>query len=116
MTGADCLFCKIVERRIPAEIIHEDPAVVIFKDIHPQAPVHYLCVPRRHLSGPADLAQGNTDVTSAVFAAAARAAERAGLTGAGYRLVVNQGRDGGQTVEHLHVHLLGGRSMSWPPG
>lgn len=116
MTGADCLFCKIVERRIPAEIIHEDPAVVVFKDIHPQAPVHYLCVPRRHLSGPNDLVPGNEDVAGVVLATAARVAERAGLAGSGYRLVLNQGRDGGQTVEHLHVHLLGGRPMGWPPG
>ncbi|MCG3175978.1 MAG: Purine nucleoside phosphoramidase [Candidatus Omnitrophica bacterium] len=116
MGDADCLFCGIVERRIPAEIVHEDPAVVAFKDIHPQAPTHLLFVPRTHLSGPGQLTGPQASVAQDLLGAATRTAERFGLDRSGYRLVLNQGRDGGQTVGHLHVHLLGGRPLGWPPG
>lgn len=116
MTGAGCLFCGIIEHRIPAHIVHDESAVVGFKDAHPQAPVHYLLVPRRHVGSLRELESCGEDLSGALIAAAGRIAEREGLDRSGYRLVVNQGRDGGQTVDHLHVHLLGGRSMSWPPG
>jgi len=107
------LFTKIIEREIPAEIVYEDAHVVAFKDIDPQAPVHILIVPRQEIAGVADLPNDGDHLF--LLNAAKKIAEEFGLSG-GYRLVINQGDEGGQSVPHLHVHLLGGRKMTWPPG
>jgi histidine triad (HIT) family protein len=111
----DCLFCKITAGTIPVTRLYEDEQVLAFADIHPQAPVHVLVIPKQHI---ASLAQTTTDDAAMLGHLLAAAAEVARLQGLekGYRVVVNTGANGGQTVEHLHVHLLGGRHMGWPPG
>ena len=107
------LFTKIINREIPADIVYEDEHVVAFRDLNPQAPVHVLIVPRTEIGGVATLpAQGDHQH---LMNAAKLIAEAEGLSG-GYRLVVNQGEDAGQSVDHLHMHLLGGRKLAWPPG
>ena len=107
------LFSKIINREIPADIVYEDEHCVAFKDTNPQAPVHVLIVPRQEITGLASLPEHGDH--EHLLNAAKKIAERTELDG-GYRLVINQGMDAGQTVDHLHVHLLGGRKMSWPPG
>lgn len=107
------LFTKIIQREIPAEIVYEDDHVVAFRDINPQAPVHVLIVPRQEITGIAALPEAGDHLH--LLNAARKIAEQLGLEN-GYRLVINQGADGGQTVDHLHVHLLGGRALAWPPG
>lgn len=107
------LFTKIINREIPATIVYEDEHVVAFRDINPQAPTHVILVPRAEISGVANLPEDGDH--KYLLNAAKKIAEQEGLTG-GYRLVINQGEDGGQTVDHLHVHLLGGRPLTWPPG
>lgn len=107
------LFTKIINGEIPAEIIYQDEHVVAFRDLHPQAPIHVLIVPRAEITGIATLPDHGDH--NHLLNAAKKIAEQEGLT-QGYRLVINQGKDGGQTVDHLHVHLLGGRPMTWPPG
>jgi histidine triad (HIT) family protein len=107
------LFTKIINREIPADIVYEDNHVVAFRDINPQAPVHIVIVPRTEISGVATVPEEG-DHTH-LLNAARRIAEREGLD-SGYRLIINQGADGGQTVDHLHMHLLGGRKLNWPPG
>ncbi len=107
------LFTKIINREIPADIVYEDERVVAFRDIDPKAPVHVLIVPRQEISGLAALPEDGDHL--GILNAAKKIAEREGLTG-GYRLVINQGPDGGQSVDHLHAHLLGGRKLAWPPG
>lgn len=112
-----CLFCKIVDGSIPSTAVYQDEHCYAFADIHPQAPVHILIAPRRHIASMAE-AESN-DADRALFGrllwAAAEIARAKGL-GNGYRVVINTGADGGQTVDHLHIHLLGGRSLAWPPG
>jgi histidine triad (HIT) family protein len=110
-----CLFCKIVDGSIPSTAVYQDDQCYAFADLHPQAPVHILIVPRRHLDSLADANEGDKALLGYLFLAAAEIARTKDLP-KGYRLVVNTGEDGGQTVDHLHVHLLGGRSLSWPPG
>jgi histidine triad (HIT) family protein len=110
-----CLFCKIVEGAIPSTPIYEDALGYAFADIHPQAPVHVLIVPREHIPSIADTDQSKRALLGHLLWAAAEIARDKGLDD-GYRIVVNTGNDGGQTVEHLHLHLLGGRAMHWPPG
>jgi histidine triad (HIT) family protein len=107
------LFTKIINREIPGQIVYEDEHVVAFRDIDPKAPVHVIIVPRQEIPGIASLPDTGDHLY--LLNAAKKIAENEGLTG-GYRLVINQGADGGQTVDHLHVHLLGGRPMTWPPG
>jgi histidine triad (HIT) family protein len=111
---ADCLFCRIAAGEIPADLVFEDESVVVFRDINPKAPIHVLAIPRRHLASVADLTDADGDLLSALFGAMRRVAEEAGL--GGYRIISNVGAESGQSVYHLHFHLLGGRSMSWPPG
>jgi histidine triad (HIT) family protein len=111
----DCLFCRIAAGSIPSKLVHQDDECVAFQDIEPRAPVHVLIVPRRHIPSLAELADGDRDLVGHLQLTAARIARQQGLT-AGYRVVVNCGADGGQTVPHLHVHLLGGREFAWPPG
>jgi histidine triad (HIT) family protein len=111
----DCLFCKIAAGVIPVTRLHDDADTLAFPDINPQAPVHILIIPKRHITSLAHALPADTALLGQLLAAAAAVA-RAQNLGKGYRLVVNTGPDGGQTVEHLHIHLLGGRHMTWPPG
>ena len=112
---ADTIFGRIIRREIPARIEHEDDLCVAFHDVAPQAPVHVLVIPRRPITSLAEVADGDEPLLGHLVAVATRLARRLGLD-AGYRLVVNCGPDGGQSVDHLHVHLLGGRRLGWPPG
>jgi histidine triad (HIT) family protein len=111
---ADCLFCKIAAGEIPSDVVHQDENVVVFRDINPRAPTHVLAIPRRHIPSAAELTDADGDLLSALFAALRRVAEETGLRS--YRVVTNVGSDAGQSVLHLHLHLLAGRQMSWPPG
>ena len=112
----NCLFCRIVGREIPAEILLETNEVLAFKDIKPVAPVHLLVIPKEHVSGVDAVASASRPVMEAVTRAANELASRHGVARSGYRLVINSGDDAGQTVGHLHMHVLGGRPMAWPPG
>ena len=111
-----CLFCRIVAGEIPAARVHEDETVIAIRDIAPRAPTHVLFLPREHIVSAAELTAADGPMLGQLFGAAAAFARAEGLTDAGYRIVTNVGRWGGQTVDHLHLHLLGGRSMTWPPG
>ena len=113
---ADCLFCKIVRHEIPARIVHEDEDAVAFDDIDPQAPVHVLVVPRRHVPSLNDLAPEDDALLGKLQRVAALVAAKRGLAESGWRLVANVGRDANQIVPHVHLHVLGGRRMGWPPG
>ena len=110
-----CLFCKIVEGSIPSTALYQDELCYAFADINPQAPVHVLIAPREHIVSMADAVEGDRSLFGHLLWVAAEIARAKGLA-KGYRVVINTGEDGGQTVDHLHVHLLGGRSMTWPPG
>jgi histidine triad (HIT) family protein len=116
MTDPNCLFCRIGLGQVPAEIVHQDDLVVAFRDINPKAPTHILLIPRQHLTSAADLTQEDGPMLGRMFATAAKLARDAGIAEPGFRLVSNSGPAAGQSVDHLHFHLLGGRSMSWPPG
>jgi histidine triad (HIT) family protein len=111
---ADCLFCKIAAGEILADRVFEDDAVIVFHDINPKAPTHVLAIPRRHLASAADLTDADGDLLAALFGAMRRVAKDGGLDD--YRIISNVGAESGQSVFHLHFHLLGGRSMTWPPG
>lgn len=110
----DCLFCRIVSGEIPARIVDETEDSIAFRDITPQAPVHVLVIPRRHVDSLA--AAGDEAELGRLLALAGRVAVSEGIAESGYRVVINTNDDGGQTVHHLHIHVLGGRRMSWPPG
>jgi histidine triad (HIT) family protein len=112
---ADCLFCRIVAGDVPADVVHETAATLAFRDVDPQAPTHVLVVPRSHHPNAAALAAADPHGLAGLVDAAAAVAEADGLTG-GYRLVLNTGPAAGQSVGHVHLHLLGGRAMTWPPG
>jgi histidine triad (HIT) family protein len=113
---ADCLFCSLIEGRIKGEIVYQDDVVLAFKDIRPVAPVHVLIVPRKHIESVSSLQSEDLPLIGAIFMAAAKLAKDFGIEESGYRVVVNNGPDAGQSVFHLHYHLLGGRPMRWPPG
>jgi histidine triad (HIT) family protein len=113
---ADTIFDKIIRREIPADIVYEDDAVLAFRDVTPQAPVHILIVPKRPLTNLLDTGPDDTMLLGQLMAAAAHVARTLGVDESGFRVVVNVGPDGGQSVDHLHLHLLGGRPLSWPPG
>ena len=112
----DCLFCKIAAGTIPSAVIHSDDDVVAFRDIAPRAPTHILVIPREHIASAAELSEEDGPLLGKLFGTIAEIARREGIADAGYRLVSNVGRWGGQTVDHLHVHVLGGRAFEWPPG
>jgi histidine triad (HIT) family protein len=112
----DCLFCKIVAGDVPAERVLESDRTISFRDINPQAPVHVLVIPRAHLTDLAAVAAAGDGLLDEMAGQARQVAERAGIAGAGYRVVFNTGPESGQTVWHAHAHVLGGRSMTWPPG
>ena len=111
----DCLFCKIAKKEIPAEIVYEDEKVMAFKDIDPKAPVHIIIIPIQHFDNVLNVPAGN-DIIAHMHTVINRIAIKFGLAQNGFRIVNNCGVDGGQTVNHLHYHLLGGRSLGWPPG
>ena len=112
----DCLFCKIVAGDIPSAKVYEDEKVYAFRDIEPQAPVHILIIPKEHIASANELTEENASIVGHIFAVAAKIAKEEGVAEGGYRIVNNCGQDGGQTVGHLHFHMLGGRSLQWPPG
>lgn len=112
---AETIFSRIIDRTIPARIEHEDDLCLAFHDVSPQAPVHILVIPKKAIPSVAHLEASDANTVGHLVLVAAQLASRLGLTD-GYRLVFNCGRDGGQSVDHLHLHLLGGRSLSWPPG
>ena len=112
----DCLFCRIVAGAIPSTRVYEDERTIAFRDIAPRAPTHILLLPREHIASALDLTDADAPVVGRILAAAADIARSEGIAEAGYRLVSNVGRWGGQTVDHLHVHLMGGRAFEWPPG
>lgn len=114
--GEETIFSKIASGEIPAEIVHQDDEVVAFRDISPRAPVHILVIPRRAIARLDAADPGDTALLGRLLLAAREIARREGIDKTGYRLVINNGPDGGETVPHLHVHLLGGRAMGWPPG
>ncbi len=113
---ADCIFCEIVNKRMKSDIVHEDDELVAFNDINPQAPVHVLIVPRKHIDSVQDMKQDDTELMSKMVLIAQKIAKKNKIDEDGYRLVVNYGVNGGQTVPHLHLHIMGGRRMTWPPG
>jgi len=109
-----CVFCQIVQRKLPATIVHRDELVTVFRDLHPQGPTHLLIVPNRHIESIAEAEADDAALLGKMLLTAAQIARQAGLVG--YRLVINNGAEAGQSVWHLHVHLIGGRPMRWPPG
>ena len=113
---SECLFCKIVARTIPAALVYEDDMVVAFDDINPQAPTHTLVIPRKHVASIAELQDSDVGLLGHLMLTGNKIATLKGIADAGYRFVINTGVDGGQTVFHLHLHVLGGRHMAWPPG
>ncbi|MEE9472332.1 MAG: histidine triad nucleotide-binding protein [Gemmatimonadota bacterium] len=116
MVSDDCLFCRIVRGDIPADVVAEGESWVAFRDIQPQAPVHVLVIPRRHVDSVGELKDGDSDLAGELLIAAAEVARLEGVGESGYRVVTNVGERAGQSVFHLHVHVLGGRRMRWPPG
>jgi histidine triad (HIT) family protein len=112
----DCIFCRIAAGDVPADVVARTDNALAFRDVHPQAPVHILVIPTTHVASSAHVADPVAEVLGQIMALAVRVAADLGLERSGYRLVLNTGHDGGQTVDHLHVHLLGGRTMTWPPG
>lgn len=116
MTDPKCLFCKIVAKEIPAKIVHEDDQVVAFEDINPQAPTHILVIPRDHIASLDELTPSSAGIVGTVVQRASEIARARHLNDDGYRVVANCGESAGQTVFHIHFHLLGGRGFSWPPG
>ncbi len=112
----DCLFCAIAAGDIPADVVYRDDDVLAFRDISPQAPVHVLVIPRAHFANAADLAAADPALAGRLLVVAGAIAAQEGVAESGYRLVTNTGAGAGQSVDHVHFHLLGGRSLSWPPG
>lgn len=113
---SDCLFCKISAKKIPAKLVYEDNEVVAFDDINPQAPVHVLIVPKKHISTSLDITEEDNALIGRLFRAAGKIAEERGVAQRGFRLLMNTNAEAGQSVYHIHLHLLGGRQMNWPPG
>lgn len=113
---SECLFCKIVERKVPATVVYEDDHTLAFDDIHPQAPVHALVIPKKHVAAVRDCGEEEQALLGKLLLTCAKVAQLKGIADSGYRIVTNTGKDGGQTVFHLHFHVTGGRHMRWPPG
>ena len=111
-----CLFCKIVEKKIPSIIVYEDERVLAFEDINPQAPIHILVIPKKHISTSLEIKSDDNELVGYMFQAANKIAKERNIAERGFRLVMNCNRESGQTVFHIHLHLLGGRIMHWPPG
>ncbi len=114
---ADCIFCKIAQKEIPANLVYEDESVLAFRDLEPQAPVHVLVIPKKHIESLLALEMQDRDLASHILCdVIPKLAKELGVDQKGFRVVANTGEEGGQSVKHLHFHLLGGRSMQWPPG
>jgi histidine triad (HIT) family protein len=113
---SDCIFCKIASGEIPGDIVYENDDVLAFRDLHPQAPTHVLVIPRRHIATINDLQDTDAELVGQMYLAAKKVAEIDGLSKPGYRTVMNCNAGAGQTVFHIHLHVLGGRQMTWPPG
>jgi histidine triad (HIT) family protein len=113
---SDCLFCGIADGKIKANLVYQDEALLAFKDIAPKAPVHILIIPRKHVVSVLDIEANDGGVIGRIFQVAGQLAREQGIADSGFRVVVNSGADAGQSVSHLHYHLLGGRRMTWPPG
>ncbi len=116
MSEADCLFCRIISGEVPGDFVHQDDRAVVIRDLNPQAPTHLLVIPRDHLESLDDASQKDEALLGHLLRVAARVANAAGLAEGGYRTVINTGAGAGQSVFHLHVHVLGGRPLNWPPG
>jgi histidine triad (HIT) family protein len=116
MSAASCVFCRIVNGEIPATIVHRDDQVTAFRDIEPRAPVHVLIIPNQHLSSLAAAGPQHGALLGVLLQTVAAIARQEGIATSGYRVVINAGADAGESVPHLHVHLLGGRALAWPPG
>lgn len=112
----DCLFCKIISKEIPANIIYEDDLILAFDDIHPKAPIHKLIIPKKHIETLNDLQPEDTPILGAMFQAAKKIAQELNIAEPGYRIVMNCNQDAGQIVFHIHMHLLGGKTLAWSPG
>ena len=112
----NCIFCKIIAGEIPSKKIYESERVLAFYDVDPKAPVHVLIIPKKHIDSMLALTEEDAPALAEIFTVAGKLAEELGIAENGFRLVVNTGKDGGQTMPHLHFHLLGGRSLAWPPG
>ncbi len=112
----DCIFCKIASGEIKGNIVYQDDKVTVFRDLNPQAPTHVLIIPNQHIRGVGDLEPGQEAVMADLTRAAVKVAQQEGIAKTGFRLVLNSGPDANQTVDHIHMHLIGGRSMTWPPG
>ena len=115
MAGS-CIFCRIIHKEVQGRMIYEDQEIVAFDDVNPQAPIHVLVVPREHIASLSEIKEGNTGLVGRLLWVAHRVARERGIAESGYRTLFNHGPAGGQTVDHLHLHLLGGRQMTWPPG
>ena len=113
---SDCLFCKILDGEIPCDRVYENDQVIAFRDVNPQAPTHILVIPRKHISTINDLTADDKDIVGEMMLAAQTIAKQEGIEESGYRLVMNCNEGAGQTVFHIHLHILGGRRMNWPPG
>ncbi len=111
-----CLFCKIIEKEIPSKTVYEDERILAFEDINPQAPIHTLVIPKKHISRSLDISNDDNELIGQLFHVANKIAKDRGVAERGFRLVMNCNREAGQTVFHLHLHLLAGRIMHWPPG
>ena len=116
MTEQDCLFCKILAGDIPADVVYESDSAIAFRDINPQAPTHVLIIPRKHIATINDLEEDDQAIVGSLYSAAKVIANREGFADVGYRAVMNCNEAAGQTVFHIHLHLLGGRAFAWPPG
>lgn len=116
MSAAGCVFCRIVRGELAAEIVRRDPDVVAFRDINPKAPTHILVIPQRHIESVNAVEPGDAELIGRLYLVAKSVAEADGVARTGYRIVVNTGPDAGQSVPHLHLHVLGGRALRWPPG
>lgn len=112
----DCIFCKIANKEIPSNIVYEDDKIIAFKDAQPQAPIHILVIPKEHIKSFNELNESNVRLVNDIILAIRKLAKDLGIEEDGYRIVNNCGENGGQTVSHIHFHLLGGRKFSWPPG
>ena len=113
---SSCIFCRIIDGSIPAKIVFQDEHTLAFDDINPQAPVHTLVIPKRHVASVQDLGESDQALLGRLLLTCTKIAKDKGLAESGFRVVANTGRDGGQTVSHLHFHVMGGRHMGWPPG
>jgi histidine triad (HIT) family protein len=112
----ECIFCKIIRGELPADKVYEDDSIVAFTDLHPRAPIHQLIVPKKHIATLNDLTEADTELVGTLIQTARQLAKKTGIAASGYRTIFNCNADGGQVVFHLHLHLLGGRALHWPPG